>query len=723
MVNDKLLEIIKELKKQGKTENEIKELLQKYDVSLSEIEEHLKHYSDNIFSNQPSVSENQNTDNAPRKPFYEENIKTPSNNSVSQNSSYNSVEKSKGFNFKPLLVILVIIFLGAAAVFFFTDVFDNNSLDNNSLDSNVSNTDDISSNIDSENEELSSFQYPLGEPTSFNLAFSEDEQEIDFSGEVNLNEDDTYDLELNYDILLNSPSDEELYSVFGGVSMLSYFYPNLILAALDSDYSKYKSELDLFSSFDYFSLPDDLRARYILLSILYPKNLMEEEITSDLSKFSSVILNSNYNYNNFVISYNIKNNDEIINIFEINLNNNLKEVEIKNYNLETSEFEIQTIPFEDLFEDMEEDYSQNNVPEDDAPENNLNNNVYGNFNLSIDFSKDIYFVGENLEGSKYNLSYQGEPFKARIIYAKSKDQGHISYSSSKGNISNGSFDDSLSILRHSLYSLTPDLEPQPFTSDGEYSYSISVYSCDDIDNAMNTDDCGDGGYPPSIDLEDIVSEVVPLATKSKTISVYPVDNDSENLSQGECVNNLDCTQSCPNCKDGSYICMHSNVPENDLTCVECINNYSCLDGYVCENYLCVEDENEELEDPNNSRTILDCYNDDFSEITCSAEEALEFSTTFENRLASCEISNGTFALGFEPFLFIFRGYEILGETNGNCNVRFWFLENNSIDSSLLNKDMTCEYDSSKRTSQAVNDCLEDCCSGELVDVISNLFEQ
>jgi hypothetical protein len=191
----------------------------------------------------------------------------------------------------------------------------------------------------------------------------------------------------------------------------------------------------------------------------------------------------------------------------------------------------------------------------------------------------------------------------------------------------------------------------------------------------------------------------------------------------ECINNEDCTQTCINCDDGTYVCAYSANPLLNQKCVECITDFGCIGGYECTGNVCVVEEQEEPQENQtypvtNPDTILDCYNEDLSEILCSPEDALGFTTLFGDRLASCEISQGTFALGFEPVFGIFRGYEIQGEQNDNCTVKFWFLENSLVDSSLLNKEMICEYNSSKRTTQDVNDCFEDCCSGELVDAIN-----
>ena len=214
----------------------------------------------------------------------------------------------------------------------------------------------------------------------------------------------------------------------------------------------------------------------------------------------------------------------------------------------------------------------------------------------------------------------------------------------------------------------------------------------------------------------------PLKYKSKSITVTGKNEEYA----PECVNNDDCTQTCTNCDGGTHICAYSSNPSINQRCVECISDFSCMVGYECVNNVCVvEEQNEEPEayhretitDPN---TILDCYSADISEILCSPEDTLEFTDLFETRLKSCEISQGTFALGFEPLLGIFRGYEIQNEQGGNCIVKFWFLENNVIPSNLLNKEMICEYDSSKRTAQDVNDCFEECCSGELVDAINEM---
>ena len=220
----------------------------------------------------------------------------------------------------------------------------------------------------------------------------------------------------------------------------------------------------------------------------------------------------------------------------------------------------------------------------------------------------------------------------------------------------------------------------------------------------------------------MMEQVTPLKSKSKSITV--TGENEEYIP--ECTTNDDCNQTCTNCDDGTYVCISSSDPLFNQICVECVTSFGCVDGYGCVDHVCVVEEEEPPEQNQtypvtNPTTILDCYSENLSEILCSPEDALGFTDLFETRLIPCEISQGTFALGFEPFRGIFRGYEIQDEQADNCIVKFWFLENSMINSSLLNKEMICEYNSSERTLQDVSGCVGECCSGELVEAINQIF--
>jgi hypothetical protein len=383
--------------------------------------------------------------------------------------------------------------------------------------------------------------------------------------------------------------------------------------------------------------------------------------------------------------------------------------------------------------------TEKDLEELDISETNDNVIDYNSINhdditLDIILPKLSYAVDEEVEGDFY-LKYNGEPFKGAIISCDSSGCFKIT-----GMIDDIDFNnpEKTNALKTAL--------TDTFYYEGTYNYSIYIYDCKDIDSEFNTDDCGDGVWPSNIDIKDIISDVTPLKFKSKSIIVTGENKEYTS----KCTNNDDCTQTCTNCDKGTYVCVYSDNPLINQKCVECVNVFSCVDGYGCVDNVCVIEEcdsnhlnlcsdettctntggywyNRECNEGEqatysvtNPDTILDCYNDDLSEILCSPEDAYGFTTQFVNRLESCELSQGTFALGFEPFMGIFRGYEIQSEQDSNCNIRFWFLENSVIDSSLLHKEMICTYDSSKRTAQSISDCFEECCSGGLVDAISEI---
>jgi hypothetical protein len=129
--------------------------------------------------------------------------------------------------------------------------------------------------------------------------------------------------------------------------------------------------------------------------------------------------------------------------------------------------------------------------------------------------------------------------------------------------------------------------------------------------------------------------------------------------------------------------------------------------------------------PSTEKTILDCYIQD----PISAECLMGFSDLFRERLQSCEPSEGTVAIGWEPAMSIIRGYEILGMQNNLCVVNFWFLdtegflppEAEKIPSTLLDKQMTCKYNASERTIEKV--ATTENCIGPLLDELNKLLEE
>lgn len=194
--------------------------------------------------------------------------------------------------------------------------------------------------------------------------------------------------------------------------------------------------------------------------------------------------------------------------------------------------------------------------------------------LDIILPKNSYEVGKEVRGDYY-LKYQGEPFKGAVIYCD-----HSGCSKTTGMIDDIDFNnsDKTNALNFAL--------TDTFYSADTYNYSIYIYDCKDINNEFNTDDCSRGEESPAIDIEDIVSVVTPLKSKSKTITVTEVNEEYT----PECTNNNDCTQICTNCKDGTQICAYSSNASINQKCVECITDFGCVEGYACENNVCVIEE-------------------------------------------------------------------------------------------------------------------------------------
>jgi len=280
--------------------------------------------------------------------------------------------------------------------------------------------------------------------------------------------------------------------------------------------------------------------------------------------------------------------------------------------------------------------------------------------LDILLPKDSYKVNEEVKGN-YSLKYQGEPFKGAVIYCDNRSCSEIIGMIGGIDLSNPNKTNALKITLENTFYYA-----------GIYNYSIHVYNCQDIDDKFNTDNCGKGGWLPT----DIVSSVTSLKSKSKTITVTGV-NEGHFL---KCTNNDDCNQTCTHCDSGSYVCAHSSDPLIDQKCVECITDFGCKEGYGCVDDVCVVKENLSPEETcsgegkylisegmlcnggdvsfhygggisfsccgvqpvpvsvTNPDTIMDCYSKNLSEEFCSPEKAIEFTTTFETILESCEIS-------------------------------------------------------------------------------------
>jgi hypothetical protein len=538
MIDEKLIEIIKELKNQGKTDEEIRDLLLGSGVELNEISEHLEKYSENDFYLKQSSSQEEKTITSPPK---EENA------SLKENAT-----PSKKFNFKPLLIIMGIIIIALVILFLFlnpnqeplpgTEPDVNGSLNDtnqsNQPDTNQSTQDNLTL---SQLQLFSSYNYPLNETIYFDINFNspDNNEKVNLKGDVYFKSENVFEINLNttFEVDFNQ---EKLYSLYAGLATTSFFYPNFIVGAYNFSLTEPEGLEFFFSSKEYTDIPENQKLRYFVLKMLYPLfNILEEEPNNELSKLTSVILNKDYNFDVFNLSYTINHNQEKLTVFNISLDNSLKEVKRTLYNLETREAEVETMTYNELFGEPDSGKLSDRV-----------------IDLNILTLKESYLVGESLEGSEYFLSYQGEPFEGMVIYGTSLEGLlHTTYSTSEGIIRTGTFNDTLSIFKHSMYSLDGiDGNPNPFECDGNYIYSISVYDCEEINTIMQTTDCGRGGFPPTIQTKDIVSQVDSLKTYSKIIPVT--------------------------CPAGVEDCCTNRI-------YGCSSNSHCLEGYFCSNYKCI----------------------------------------------------------------------------------------------------------------------------------------
>jgi len=168
--------------------------------------------------------------------------------------------------------------------------------------------------------------------------------------------------------------------------------------------------------------------------------------------------------------------------------------------------------------------------------NNISLSAPSSYLLEVDvrIPKEVYKVGESLEGAEYFLKYEGEPFKGRILYTESRfyPAGHMYpdnrtenlYFSTSGTIKTGDFDNkTLPGLKVSMYTVSSNGIPNPFTSAGKYTYTISVYDCASINNVLGRVDCGHASSQNFKEWKELASkiyyEVASLKSKSKNVTV------------------------------------------------------------------------------------------------------------------------------------------------------------------------------------------------------------
>lgn len=346
MINAKLLEIIKELKKQSKTDDEIYNILGGYKVPFSEIKENLDYfYKNNLFIEKNIPKDLNDSDSS-------------SIASLTDNSSKKSVDKSKILIIS--LVFLIIIGLGVLVFILMNKPsgdINNNFNDTNTPDINTIENDinlsemTITDRIDF----LSSYKYPLNQEILFNIDLLDPDtnQNIIIDGNIYFLDQNTFDI--TYNLTGKVFSEDQLYSEYAGYAMVSFLYPSIVLHTYDNESLSLEEFSEVFLSHEKFSEFSDqyLKSRYFLLTTLIPEYIFENDFNNyeNVKKISSAILNLDKKYNNFNLQYNLDYNSEIITVFEL-LISNQKEIVTKIYELETQEVSVETKTYQEYIAEI-----------------------------------------------------------------------------------------------------------------------------------------------------------------------------------------------------------------------------------------------------------------------------------------------------------------------------------------------------------------------------------
>lgn len=212
--------------------------------------------------------------------------------------------------------------------------------------------------------------------------------------------------------------------------------------------------------------------------------------------------------------------------------------------------------------------------------------------LEIVSSKTTYQMAESVSG-EFKSSYSGKPFNGIVLYTYSKDGFNKKYYAiMRGSISSSN----INMMKVAFkafrlddygYSASTDY----FYNEGNYQYTLAVYSCETVTSKLNKD-CSNV-------KEEELTNVNPIKTVSKTIKVQG------GVSPSECRESKDCTKTCAGCKDSKQICEQSSEK-----CMDCFMDTQCKSGYKCKNNACISwecDTNTDCSD-NDASTKDTCAN-------------------------------------------------------------------------------------------------------------------
>ncbi len=370
MIDEKIIEIINNLKNKRLTDVEITDILLENNYKIDEIKENLHEYNrKHGLVDEDYLEEYYKLQENVKKMKYFEKKKMAKNKTK-------SIKKTKKTNkiFYVILIILILAILIMGYLYLEQTEFDFDFLKNKEVvDNNIINLNqdlNVDNNTNQENEnpplvdenafipdeniylpddsnseeendiealtnqefliELSSYQNLLRTKEFFNINISE---EYIILGDVYFEDENIFDL--NLVIMYISDNNLEKQE-FHNLSLNKVEKYNEIVLKSFKDYN-FLEDQELFNTLEYQEVPDSQKYRYYLLKMILQEANLREIYSSELLKLSSVILNTDYKFSNINLEYAIEENIENKNIFIMNFLNDLEIIQTTITDFNTNE--------------------------------------------------------------------------------------------------------------------------------------------------------------------------------------------------------------------------------------------------------------------------------------------------------------------------------------------------------------------------------------------------
>ena len=260
--------------------------------------------------------------------------------------------------------------------------------------------------------------------------------------------------------------------------------------------------------------------------------------------------------------------------------------------------------------------SEDNTSSQYVPDQTDNVTKEVELNLTISVPKTTVTTGESFTG-QYIAENKGTPFNAYIVTICRKEGFEKECVSEavkdpfpdEEHAWNRDFKQVLKPCEISDNSMS--CTQDNFKYPGTYNYELEVYDCSQIEDILGVDCSIDIDYSNVKSQVPILDSITQIVTVTQNVCVPQTCqqlgyvcgvwsdgcggalscgscSSNQACSNGQCLiqgcrSNTDCNQACAECDTGKYVCNLGNY-----TCVQCVTNFNCIDGYGCENNICVK---------------------------------------------------------------------------------------------------------------------------------------